>query len=248
MLFAHHLAVLDKLASHLEERQIPFIRIDGSTPSKDRHNLTQAFQTNVNIKVAILGITAAGIALTLTSANIVCFLELYWTPGSLIQAEDRVHRIGQLKNVKIFYFFGINTIDELLWPLVRKKMQLLGKNLSVGTPNFIFLFLGEFVEGTTDQDLNAAVLNTTEAAPGTNPSARSEGFSEASTSTSKVKTEEIEFIKSESVTFNKESITTSSSTGTSSNNVMDPVTKKIYNLENDDDLLGKLFSQLLLLV
>jgi hypothetical protein len=135
---------LDQLQTHLKALNIEFIRIDGSTNSKERHILTQSFQTNINIKAAILGITAAGIALTLTAANVVCFLELYWTPGSLIQAEDRVHRIGQLKNVRIFYFFGINTIDELLWPLVRKKMQL----------------LGEFVEGTTDQDLNAAVLDS----------------------------------------------------------------------------------------
>jgi hypothetical protein len=135
---------LDQLQAHLKSLNIEFIRIDGSTNSKERHVLTQSFQTNINIKAAILGITAAGIALTLTAANVVCFLELYWTPGSLIQAEDRVHRIGQLKNVRIFYFFGIHTIDELLWPLVRKKMQL----------------LGEFVEGTTDQDLNAAVLDS----------------------------------------------------------------------------------------
>eukprot|EP01040_Poterioochromonas_malhamensis_P026318 gene26318-33068_t len=64
---------------------------------------------------------------------------MFWTPGSLIQAEDRAHRIGQTRDVKIFYFFAESTIDELLWPLVRKKLQL----------------LGEIVEGKSGLDLAA---------------------------------------------------------------------------------------------
>lgn len=51
---------------------------------------------------------------------------MYWTPGSLIQAEDRAHRIGQLNTVKVIYTYAENTIDEFLWPLVQHKMRLLG--------------------------------------------------------------------------------------------------------------------------
>ncbi len=174
----------------------------------------------MNLRVAILGVTAAGVALTLTAANIVCFVELYWTPGSLIQAEDRVHRIGQLKNVKIFYFFGINSIDELLWPLVRKKMQL----------------LGEFVEGTNDQDLAAAVL-TSNNTNSNNDNNHSSGL--------------ISTIPKEIVTpviINNCPKTASSLTSTvaqkgKENNfeVVDPITKKIYNLDTDEDILRKIF-------
>lgn len=127
MLFAHHHDVLDKTEEFLIALNLPFIRIDGSTAAETRYSQCEAFQNNVNIRVGILGITAAGIALTLTAASTIFFLELYWTPGAMLQAEDRVHRIGQLRDVKIFYFFGEDTVDELLWPLIRKKMQLLGK-------------------------------------------------------------------------------------------------------------------------
>jgi hypothetical protein len=93
------------------------------------------------VRVAVLGITAAGIALTLTAASVVFFAEMFWTPGSLLQAEDRAHRIGQLRDVRVFYFFAEDSVDELLWPLVRKKMKL----------------FGEFVEGRSTADIQAAV-------------------------------------------------------------------------------------------
>jgi SWI/SNF-related matrix-associated actin-dependent regulator 1 of chromatin subfamily A len=51
---------------------------------------------------------------------------MFWTPGSLIQAEDRAHRIGQINTVNIIYALADGTVDELLWPLVQHKIRLLG--------------------------------------------------------------------------------------------------------------------------
>eukprot|EP00601_Ochromonadales_sp_CCMP2298_P012450 CAMPEP_0173268678 /NCGR_PEP_ID=MMETSP1142-20121109/30453_1 /TAXON_ID=483371 /ORGANISM="non described non described, Strain CCMP2298" /LENGTH=127 /DNA_ID=CAMNT_0014204933 /DNA_START=240 /DNA_END=623 /DNA_ORIENTATION=+ len=118
---------MDGLSKYLTRRGEEFIRIDGTTPSKERHARAQRFQNAPRCRVAVLAITAAGIALTLTAAATVHFAELYWTPGALLQAEDRAHRIGQTSTVRVTYLLANNSADDLLWPLVRKKMQLLGE-------------------------------------------------------------------------------------------------------------------------
>jgi len=79
------------------------------------------------VLVALLGITAAGVALTLTAASRVVFAELYWTPAALLQAEDRAHRIGQTSEVVIEYLLADDCVDDVLWPCIQHKMLLLGE-------------------------------------------------------------------------------------------------------------------------
>lgn len=135
-IFAHHLEVLDEISrgaglSNARDSSTKFIRIDGSTSPKARQEQILTFQTNPAVRIAMLGITAAGVAVTLTASSTVWFAELFWTPAIMIQAEDRVHRIGQQARVRCLYFIGRGTLDDVLWRLIEKK----------------FRDLGEFVEG-----------------------------------------------------------------------------------------------------
>lgn len=131
-IFAHHISVLDAI-----EKQTGLkvgkncIRIDGTTLPKARQQHIADFQTKPEIRIALLGITAAGVAVTLTASSTVWFAELFWTPSIMIQAEDRCHRIGQQARVKCLYFVAKGTIDDILWKLIELK----------------FKDLGEFVEG-----------------------------------------------------------------------------------------------------
>ena len=126
LVFAHHRKVLDTLADGIL-RHVKYIRIDGTTPAKDRQSRVSTFQNDAEIRVALLGITAAGIALTLTAASRVIFTELYWTPAALLQAEDRAHRIGQTSEVVVEYLLADDCVDEILWPLIQHKMLMLGE-------------------------------------------------------------------------------------------------------------------------
>uniref|UniRef100_A0A8C6Q7X5 SWI/SNF-related matrix-associated actin-dependent regulator of chromatin subfamily A-like protein 1 n=1 Tax=Nothobranchius furzeri TaxID=105023 RepID=A0A8C6Q7X5_NOTFU len=115
LVFAHHKLVLDHIVAELVKKDVGFIRIDGSTPSAERHQLCEHFQFSSNVCVAVLSITAANMGLTLHSADLVVFAELSWNPGVLIQAEDRVHRIGQTSNVDVHYLVAKGTADDHLW-------------------------------------------------------------------------------------------------------------------------------------
>ena len=91
-IFAHHKDVLDTIAcdaglSNELGSTTKFIRIDGST--KRRDVLIDQFQNDPNVRVALLGITAAGVGITLHASSTVWFAELFWTPAALTQAEDR---------------------------------------------------------------------------------------------------------------------------------------------------------------
>ncbi|XP_028928029.1 SWI/SNF-related matrix-associated actin-dependent regulator of chromatin subfamily A-like protein 1 isoform X1 [Ornithorhynchus anatinus] len=127
LVYAHHRLVLDGICAALDRKDIGHIRIDGSTSSADRQALCQAFQRSTRPTVAVLSITAANMGLTLSSADLVVFAELFWNPGVLIQAEDRVHRIGQTRSVSIHYLVSRNTADDYLWPLIQEKIKVLGQ-------------------------------------------------------------------------------------------------------------------------
>ena len=126
-MFAYHRQVIDALCKYLDTRNEGYIKINGTTNFQDRHERVQEFQTSGSCRVGVLSITAAGVCLTLTAASTILFAEMYWNPGALLQAEDRVHRIGQRSAVQVYYFYCADTIDEFLWQLLQKKMSMLGE-------------------------------------------------------------------------------------------------------------------------
>ncbi|XP_013415822.1 SWI/SNF-related matrix-associated actin-dependent regulator of chromatin subfamily A-like protein 1 isoform X1 [Lingula anatina] len=127
LVFAHHKEVLDALEEAVRKERYGYIRIDGKTNPEQRNFFCQKFQTRDDVMVAILSITAANAGLNLTSAALVVFAELFWNPGILVQAEDRCHRIGQQDSVNIHYLVARKTADDYIWPLVQKKLSVLGK-------------------------------------------------------------------------------------------------------------------------
>ena len=63
--------ILDGLEDVVSKKKVQYIRIDGSTPSRERQLRVSSFQESSSVRVAILSVTAAGTGLTLTAANLV---------------------------------------------------------------------------------------------------------------------------------------------------------------------------------
>ncbi|XP_021822588.1 SWI/SNF-related matrix-associated actin-dependent regulator of chromatin subfamily A-like protein 1 isoform X1 [Prunus avium] len=129
LVFAHHQSMIDSIYQFLLKKKVGCIRIDGSIPTVSRQAYVTDFQEKDSVKAAVLSIKAGGVGLTLTAASTVIFAELSWTPGDLIQAEDRAHRIGQVSSVNIYYLLANDTVDDIIWDVVQSKLENLGQML-----------------------------------------------------------------------------------------------------------------------
>merc|ERR1719375_2183466 len=124
LVFGHHIFMLDALEAVAVRSKARYIRIDGSVSAAERHRRVKEFQEDEGVRVAVLGLLAAGVGITLTAASTVVFAELHWTPGVIVQAEDRAHRIGQKSSVNVHYLVASGTIDDIIWPCVSRKVEV----------------------------------------------------------------------------------------------------------------------------
>ena len=123
VLFAVHKNVLDIIQKAFPDCSV---RLDGSTSQKNRQIAVDRFQTDNNVRLFLGNVLAAGVGITLTASSNTAFIELPWTPGELVQAEDRVHRIGQDANsVTAWYLLAQNTIIEVIAAILDKKAKVL---------------------------------------------------------------------------------------------------------------------------
>lgn len=105
----------------------PIISGDTSIPS--RQGTVDKFNNSDGFKIMLLSPLAAGVGLNITGANHVIHYTRLWNPAKEDQATDRVYRIGQTKDVSVYYptvqdpDFG-KTIEEHIDELLGKKRQV----------------------------------------------------------------------------------------------------------------------------
>lgn len=122
VVFATHKFVIDEIMQAFPKISV---KVDGSVTMTERQQSVDLFQNNPDIKLFVGNIKAAGIGITLTAASNVAFVELPWTPGDLVQAEDRCHRIGQKDSVTIHYLLADGTIENKIATLLDSKRKVL---------------------------------------------------------------------------------------------------------------------------
>ena len=92
---------------------------------EERSAAQKDFQTNPARKVFVATSKIASVALTLTTASKVIFNDLPWTVGTLLQAEDRCHRVGATDTVNIYRMVARGTLDDSVTGLLTKKAEVL---------------------------------------------------------------------------------------------------------------------------
>jgi superfamily II DNA or RNA helicase len=111
-------------------KELPMV-INGSIGTKERQKRVDAFQeSSEGFDVMLLSPKAGGVGLTLTAANHVIHLSRWWNPAVEDQCSDRAHRIGQTKDVHIYYPVAIypedpeRSFDLKLNELMSRKREL----------------------------------------------------------------------------------------------------------------------------
>jgi SWI/SNF-related matrix-associated actin-dependent regulator 1 of chromatin subfamily A len=122
VVFAHHHDVVDLLMSAFGKKAV---RLTGMDSMTEKHSAVDLFQNDPIIQVFVGSITAAGVGITLTSASHVIFAELDWVPGNISQAEDRLHRIGQINSVLVQHIVLDGSLDVQLAQTIVRKQEII---------------------------------------------------------------------------------------------------------------------------
>lgn len=97
----------------------------GACSQYERDELVRLFQDEDWPQVMLMSLRAGGIGLTLSRANHVYHFDHWWNPAVMVQAEDRVHRIGQHRHVYVTSLLTRNTIEERIHKMLQDKRELL---------------------------------------------------------------------------------------------------------------------------
>lgn len=131
VVFAEHKAVIDILTKAFTRAGLRWVKIDGTTPVVKRGEIVQNFQ-NGKYDV-IIGSQAMREGVTLTAADDAFFVEQWWNPAKIEQAEDRIHRADDRTlakdEVRIRHLFVPGSVDEDVLALLEKKREIIGEVL-----------------------------------------------------------------------------------------------------------------------
>jgi ATP-dependent DNA helicase len=135
LIFSQMTRMLDILEDYLTMRGYQYSRIDGSSAQQDREANIQTFNSRPDVFCFLLSTRAGGLGINLTAADTVIFYDNDWNPQMDLQAQDRCHRIGQTKPVKVYRLATANSIESRILERQSSKMKL--EQLVIQKGNFI---------------------------------------------------------------------------------------------------------------
>ncbi|KAJ5679189.1 hypothetical protein N7462_007433 [Penicillium macrosclerotiorum] len=109
-----------------------FVRLDGTMSLPARGKALNDFANDDSVTILLATIGAGGVGLNLTSASRVFIMEPQYNPAAVAQAVDRVHRLGQRRDVETFQFIMKSSIEEKILELAKKKQQLADMSMNRG--------------------------------------------------------------------------------------------------------------------
>ncbi|KAK3373531.1 PHD/FYVE-zinc-finger like domain-containing protein [Lasiosphaeria ovina] len=125
LIFSQFLDQLTILEDFMTGLDLKHERLDGSQSSMEKQRKIDLFNApDSKLFAMLLSTRAGGVGINLATADTVIILDPDWNPHQDIQALSRAHRIGQQKKVLCFQLMTVDSAEEKILQIGRKKMAL----------------------------------------------------------------------------------------------------------------------------
>ena len=122
----------DIIIRRLEARELGYVSFHGGVPSEKRPALVERFRDDPTCRV-FLSTDAGSTGLNLQHVSTLVNMDLPWNPAILEQRIARIHRMGQIRPVRVINFVAKGTIEEGMLSVLAFKRSLSAGILDGGT-------------------------------------------------------------------------------------------------------------------
>ncbi|KAL2914601.1 ATP-dependent DNA helicase Snf21 [Polyrhizophydium stewartii] len=133
LIFFQMTQIMDIMEDYLRWRGHTYLRLDGHTKPEERTIMLKTFNSPDNPPfIFLLSTRAGGLGLNLQTADTVIIYDSDWNPHQDLQAQDRAHRIGQKKEVRILRLITAKSVEETILARAQFKLEIDGKVIQAG--------------------------------------------------------------------------------------------------------------------
>lgn len=133
LMFSQMTQAMTILERYFEYRGFLSVRLDGSTSSDEREKRVALFNDPESpFFIFLLSTRAGGLGLNLATADTVIIFDSDWNPMMDAQAQDRAHRIGQKKEVRVYRLVTNTLVEEKILSRAANKKNLNGLVVEAG--------------------------------------------------------------------------------------------------------------------
>ncbi|KAK5664175.1 hypothetical protein OQA88_391 [Cercophora sp. LCS_1] len=135
LVFSQNIPVLDYIGDVLKRQKRNFKRLDGNTAVHERQANIKDFNDDPNSEVYLISTRAGGVGLNIYGANRVVLFDFKYTPAEEQQAIGRAYRIGQQKQVYVYWLTVGGTFEDAIHNNAIFKTQLASRVVDKKNPN-----------------------------------------------------------------------------------------------------------------
>lgn len=150
IIFSQFTSMLNLIERLLKSHRLSYTRYDGSMTPTNREASLARLRQDPTCTVLLCSLKCGALGLNLTCASRVVLMDPWWNPQVGEQAIDRVHRVGQTRDVDVYELYVAESVEERIMGLQEKKRELAKSVIEGGNGSTT---AGKSANGLTRQEL-----------------------------------------------------------------------------------------------